>query len=255
MTARFSGCRSSGRSVSGWKKREDQQARDRRDGERAEDRPPVRDRHQPGAHERRQYGRDRDHHHHRRHQPCRGRPGVKVSDDRPWHHHQRRSAQALDRPAHHQPLDRGREGAEDRAQQEHDDSRIKRRLAPRAVGPGAIDQLRQAKGDEIGDDRALHRLHGRAKVGADLGHGGEVHVDGEGADAVQKSQDKRGAQNAVGHGNAFEKRRVGHLDARPRLETGGLHTIRYQAWPEPFGLASARSAGYVEGVNSGGPNA
>jgi hypothetical protein len=111
-------------------------------------------------------------------------------------------AQPLHKTPGDQPFHIGGKGTNHGSHEENPDAGIKRRLAPGLIGPRAVDQLRQAKGDEIGRDRGLHRGYGGSQRRADIGQGGEIHVDGEGADAGEKPKDESGAQDAIRHEKA-----------------------------------------------------
>ncbi len=136
--------------------------------------------------------------------PRRRVPGMHVADDRARDDHDDCCPETLHEAPQRQRCNIARKDAADGAKDEDRDADIQRRLTARLVGPGAVDQLREAEGHEERGHRRLHGGDGCVQVGGDGRHRGQVHVDGERADAGQKAEDNGRAEQTGLHGKLLQ---------------------------------------------------
>jgi hypothetical protein len=134
------------------------------------------------ARERGQDRRDREDQHEQRHQPCRLDAGMHVTHHGARNDHAGSASYALQEAEGDQRFDIGCERAADGGESEDTDADIERDLAAPHVRQRAIDELGQRKGNEEGEQAELRHTGGGTQVPANFRQGGQIHIDGEGAD-------------------------------------------------------------------------
>lgn len=162
-----------------------------------EDRTPAEQGLQPAADDRGDGGGQREHHGDLRHQALGLGAVEQVADDGPADDDARPGGDALHGPPEPQLLDAGGQHAAGRGDGEQADGDQDDLAPPEAVGNGAVPQGHQGEGEQVGRQGLLHFQRRRLQLFADLVEGGQVGVDGKGAERRERGQQGGDAPGAV----------------------------------------------------------
>ena len=122
---------------------------------------------------------------------CSRNTGQKIAHDRPAQNGTGAGTDTLQGAKRNQPLDARRKRAADTGESKQCQPEIEWLLAADHVGHGSIDQLRQAHGDEEGNQAGLHGAVVGIQCVADFRQRGQIHVDGKEADRGQETEHDR----------------------------------------------------------------
>ena len=135
-----------------------------------------------------------------------------VADDGPGDHRSHRAAQALKAARRDQHGDAVAGQAQHRAHQVHRQPDLEHDPAPEAIGQRPEQKLAHRQPQEEAAETALHRRLAHPEIRAQLGQGGQVHVDGQRGCRRQQAEQEDEAQVAclfgVGHVGSYSAGRA-----------------------------------------------